>query len=270
MTRLNQIIALRAGAQAAAGQALAAAKMNLRADEPLRGLIRVHRPLADPGEGQDAGRQPLPPDETHGVQITAQGMLEFAAKPWVRLLDLELTRESANAAATADVVLPGGQVILRAAPVTYLLCLERELGNMLSLVDAMPQLDPAEVWHPDPASGAGVWRSDPHDSDVTRRQRVNWTRHPGDEHHPPQVDVFEDDVPVARRTTTKLSGRVDKDRAAELRDRITALIAAVIRAREEANSAVIADRQAGAALFAWINAGTAPDATVVGGAQPEH
>lgn len=250
MTRLNQIIALRAGAIADRDRAVAGARAALKSEKALKGIVRVHRPLDEQASGD--ALLLVPPDETHGVQITAQAVLEAASRPWVRLMDLERTREQSNGQAAADVVLEDGTVLLVQVPATYLLFLERELREVQRVLADLPRLDPAERWEPDPSQGEGTWRSQAAEVNVTKRMRHNWVKFAGDVNHEPQIDVYEEDTPVARRTTWQLSGAMEIDRIRELQERCAEMLAAVLKAREEANSMEVTDARAGAAVFRYL------------------
>lgn len=252
MAKLNQIIAVETGVKDDATAAVTIAVRALGADEAaLYGLTRTYETRED----VDADvRVEERPDERVKVQVVAEEMVRAMARSLVRLFDVTLTKETADASARADVVVAGnnGQpfTLLADAPVTYLLFLEKQVKRIKGVLAQLPVLDPAVDWHPD--ANTGLWRTDPAKKTSGKKVPRNHVRFAGDEHHPPQVDVWQEDVIVGDWTLIRFSGAVPEKRKQLLLDRCDRLLRAVVSAREEANSITVTDRAAGSAVLDWL------------------
>lgn len=248
MARLNQIVAVEVGAKDEAGAAVAKAVKTLGADEAaLYGLTRTYEPRADVDADVRAEERP---DERVKVQVVAEDAVRVMARSLARLFDVTLTKETADATAKADVVVDGSSVLLADVPVTYLLFLEKQAKRIRLVLEKLPVLDPAVDWHPD--ANTGLWRTDVTKKTSGKKVPRNHVRFAGDEHHPPQVDVWQEDVIVGDWSAIRFSGAVPATRKQLLLDRCDTLLRAVISAREEANSVTVTDRAAGAAVLDWL------------------
>jgi len=241
MTRLSQIIAVEKGVKADAERARREAAGKVANAGPLSGISKTYRPRDEEGDQ-------LPPESTK-VQVRTEEVIDDVTASLVRLFDVTLTREQANAAARADVKV-NGHVLLPKVPVTYLLFLEKQLAEVAAFVARLPLLDPAEEWSEDAASG--VWRTSPTMTMRGKKIPRNHVVAEATKEHPAQVQVYMEDVPAGDWTTVKFSGAVPATRVRTIQERVTALQVAVKYAREEANSADITDRNAGAAVFGYI------------------
>lgn len=246
MTRLNQLIAIEAGLKEDAGQAVTRAVRELDANpEALAGLTRTYQPRSEDGERR--------PDERVKVQVRAEDILTQLTATLERLFDVTLTKETADASAMADVVVTRAgklHVLVKDAPVTYLLFLEKQVKRLRGVIAKLPLLDPAQDWEPDSVSG--VYRTPTIFTTSGKKVPRNHVRFAGDEHHPPQVDVWQEDVIVGDWHLVKFSGAVPADRVRELLSRCDELLRAVIMAREEANSGAVTDRRCGKDVLEWV------------------
>ncbi|ASY34008.1 MULTISPECIES: DUF7873 family protein [Streptomyces] len=244
MPKLNQIIAVEKGVKARSAQELARAHQELQKPALLAGLSRSYQPKDEEGEQ-------LPPESTR-VQVKAEELLKAASEALTRLFDVTATKDWANLDARADVVVDG-RTLLAAAPVPYLLFLEKQLTALDGFLRRLPVLDAAETWSQDPSTD--TWRTDPVRTVRTRKVPRNHVKAEATEHHPAQVEVYYEDIPVGYWTTVKFSGALPARRVNELLDRAERLLQAVRFAREEANAAEIEDRRAGAALLGYLFGG---------------
>ncbi|WP_326556400.1 DUF7873 family protein [Micromonospora sp. NBC_01796] len=241
-TKLHQVNALVKGYKPQAARALTDAHHASQKGQPLAGISRQYQPFSDDE------REQLPPESTR-VQINVADVLTDASRALTRLFDLQLTQDASNAIAKADVVVDG-RTIIEAAPVTYLLFLEKQLIDWRTFVDKLPTLDPAEAWELD--NDRGCYRSEPARTLKMRKTSRNHVRAEATEKHPAQVDVFNEDIAVGTWTTVKLSGALPAETVKGLRRRVDQLIDAVKIAREEANSVEAVDRKAGEAVFQYL------------------
>jgi hypothetical protein len=241
MAKLNQIIAVEKGVKSKSFAELTEAHHTVQKPSLLGGLSRVYQPKDEEGEQ-------LPPESTR-VQIRAEEVLKEMAATVTRLLDVTATKDYANCAARAD-VLVDGRTLLADVPVTYLLFLEKQLTDLNTFMKKLPVLDAAESWTFD--NSADCWRTEPVRTIRTKKVPRNHVKAEATEHHPAQVEVYYEDVAVGTWSTTKFSGALPAKRVHDLAERVEKLQAAVKFAREEANAAEVSDKKVGDALFGYL------------------
>ncbi|MCQ6556143.1 hypothetical protein NPS70_23610 [Streptomyces sp. C10-9-1] len=241
MAKLNQIIAVEKGVKTRAHHDLTAAHHGLQKPALLAGISRTYQPKDEEGEQ-------LPPESTR-VQVQAEEVLRDTARTLTRLFDVTATKDWANCTARADVTVDG-RALLTGVPVSYLLFLEKQLTDIATFVRKLPVLDASESWVHDPSTDA--WKTDPVRTVRTRKVPRNHVKAEATEHHPAQVDVYYEDVPVGYWTTVKFSGALPARRLNELTERLEKLQQAVKFAREEANACEVDDRRAGDAVFGYL------------------
>ena len=241
MAKLNQIIAVEKGVKSKSFQDLTEAHHALQKPTLLSGLSRVYQPKDEEGEQ-------LPPESTK-VQIKSEEILRDMAATLTRLFDVTATKDWANCHAKADVTVDG-QVLLRDVPVSYLLFLEKQLTDLSTFMKKLPVLDAAESWTFD--ASADCYRTDAVRTIRTKKVPRNHVKAEATEHHPAQVEVYYEDIPVGYWSTTKFSGSLPARRVHELTARVEKLQAAVKFAREEANGAEVTDQRVGNAVFGYL------------------
>lgn len=240
-TKLNQIIAVEKGARATATKEVTRLYHQIQKPALLSGIARAYKPKDDEGEK-------LPPESTR-VQLTADQVLDSVAEAFTRLFDVTATKDYANSQAKADVVVDG-RVIIVAAPVPYLLFLEKQLTDLYTFVSKLPTLDPAENWSQD--QNTGTWKTDTVQTTRTKKVPRNHVKAEATDKHPAQVEVYYEDVIVGTWSTTKFSGALPATRVHDLLSRIEQLETAVKFAREEANGAEVVDQHVGQAVFDYL------------------
>lgn len=241
MTKLNQLIAIESGVKTKAQKAGTELYRVIGKPQLFAGLSRKYTPRDDEGDQ-------LPPESTL-VQVNVAGILRSLAESLIRLYDVELTKEKANAGATADIVVEG-ETLLASVPVTYLLFLEKQIVDIGTFVANLPTLDPASAWTLDPNTGS--YAAAPVSTVKTKKIPRNWVRSPATDKHPAQVEVYHEDVIVGQWEKTDFSGAIPAVRKAELVARVDALQRAVKFARESANGSEVTDAQAGATIFSYL------------------
>lgn len=241
MTKLNQIVAAEKGEKARANRAITDVYHALQKTQLFGGLARTYIPIDDEGEK-------LPPESTK-IQLHAEAILADAAKAFTGLFDLVLTKDEANCEASADVIVDG-LTILTDVPVTTLLFLEKQLGDIATMIGKIPVLDPAVNWHYDSATDS--WRADDVQTARTKKIPRNHVVSPATDKHQAQVQVYNEDVVVGYWTKATFSGAMPASRIRELTERVVKLQKAVKYAREEANSIDITQTKMGDKIFAYI------------------
>jgi hypothetical protein len=239
--KLNQIVAIENSVKSTAHQRFTALYQLLQKAAPLSGLSRTYQPRTEEGEQ-------LPPEQTR-VQVRVEETLEQASEILTELFDVTATKEWANCQARADVVVDG-QVLLEGAPVTYLLFLEKKLVELHTFVSKLPILDQAETWQRDTAQNC--WATPPTETVRTKKVPRTLVKAEATEHHPAQVEVWYEDIPVGTWRQIKYSGAMEATRVRELTRRVEQLQAAVKFAREEANSIEAPPMKTGKRLFDFL------------------
>ncbi len=241
MARLNQIIAIEKGVKTQSTQELAEAQQSLQKPTLLAGIARTYRPKDEEGEQ-------LPPESTR-VQTKAEEVIRRVSESLTRLFDITATKDWANCQAKADVVVDG-QVILSQVPATYLLFLEKQLGELHAFIKKLPTLDAAETWSFD--GSADSWATEPVQTLRTKKVPRNHVKAEATDKHPAQVEVYYEDVTVGYWRTVKFSGALPAQRVNEMLARVERLQDAVKFAREEANNMEVTDQKVGERLLQFI------------------
>lgn len=241
MTKLNQIIAVEQGVKAKATREHTELYRLLDKPVLLTGIARTYQPKDEEGDKL--------PSESTLVQVNVEDVLAGTADALTRLFDVTLTKEVANAKATANVTVDGVD-ILSDVPVTYLLFLEKKLVDLYTFISHVPVLDPAQAWSKDESTG--VFVSAPVETVRSKKIPKNWVRAEATKEHPAQVDIFHEDVIVGVWTKRDFSGAVPATRKAELLSRVEKLQTAVKFARESANNTEVEDAKAGEKVFTYL------------------
>jgi hypothetical protein len=252
VTRLSTVNAVVAGEKKTSDSALTGLyHLVQRSPELLSGIIRTYQPKDEDGDQ-------LPPERKNVQTRVRADVIPAINDALTRMFDLQLTQDTANCTAIADVIVDG-RVLIPAAPVTYLLWLDKMLVNLRTIVDKLPTLDPAEVWSWD--ESLGVYRAEPARTVRSKKIPRNHVKAEATDRHPAQVDVYYEDVAQGQWTAVKLSGAVPAALVQALTLRVKTLLEAVKVAREEANTTNADPRQAGAAVFDYLfgEFGTAGD-----------
>lgn len=241
MTKLNQIIAVEKGVKTGAQSVLTKQYQTLQKPALLSGLSRTYQAKDEEGET-------LPPESTR-VQVKAEDALRDVAEAMTRLFDVTATKDWANRDAVADVVIDG-RTLLSDVPITYLLFLEKRLVDIHTVISKLPLLDAADSWEYD--QSVDCWRTEPTRTNRTKKVPRNHVKAEATEHHPAQVEMYFEDVPVGTWTTVKFSGALPAQRVNELRTRAERLQDAVRFARETANETEVVDQEVGKKVFDYL------------------
>lgn len=241
MTKLNQLVAVENGKKTRTKTRLTELHHVSQKTALLEGINRTY-------EAKDEEGDRLPSESTR-VQVRLNEVLKDVAETLTDLFDVTLTKEVGNTQAKADVVVDG-KVLVKSAPVTYLLFLEKQLVDVRTFVSKLPVLNPAYRWEFNDQEG--VWQTEPEKTVRTKKVPKAFVKAPATDKHPAQVEVFNEDVIVGQWTKVQTSGAVPAARRAELLTRVDNLLEAVKFAREEANSQEVTDKKTGKAVFDYL------------------
>lgn len=240
-TKLNQIVAIEKGVKSRVyGEVTELHKESQKA-EPYQGLSKTYRKRDDEGEDM--------PPETKRVRQVAGEVLKRLATLQAELWDVEATREWANTAARADVVVDG-RVLVKGAPVTFLLFLEKQVSDLRTFVDKLPVLEETEEWTEDPTTG--LFRTGRVTTHRTKKTPKVVVKYEATKEHPAQTELVYEDLVVGYWDTVKSSGAVPGPRKQKLLERVDKLAKAVKVAREQANDLEIERVAVAETVFGWL------------------
>jgi hypothetical protein len=208
----------------------------------LTGQSRTYYPILEEGERL--------PSEVSELATTVKQELGRLAREFGAWVDVALQKEVANGHTSADVIVDG-QVILRGLPAPALLNLEGKLAVLRAVYQAIPVLDPTEVWGFD--TNQGCWVSQPRDTVRTKKVPKVLVKYEATKEHPAQTEMYNEDVSQGTWTTVKRSGAMSVTEKRDLLARLDALSMAVKTARQRANDADAALEQYACDIFAFIH-----------------
>jgi hypothetical protein len=165
------------------------------------------------------------------------------------LINAQGAIDYANCDAKADVVLDG-VVLVKQAPVTFLLFLEKQLTDLATFVGSLPVLDEAEVWDTDPNSGS--FRTGVTSNHKTKRIKRPLILAPATVEHPAQTALIDEDVLVGYWDQVKLSGALLLPKKQMYLEKIDRMQQAVKMAREEANSVEAPSQDFSGAMWNYL------------------
>ena len=192
--------------------------------------------------------------DTHKeMDDTVPDKLQYTQGHIIRYLDAVLQKERTNQDARADLIVEG-VTIAKDVPATFLLGLESKLKIIRSIYEAIPTLQPGVKWEKDETQGKDTYhRAHPEEKFRTKKTMQNHVVAKATKEHPEQVQVYTEDVKVARIITDTWCGMVSPAEKSALLGRIDKLIRAVKKARQKANTAEVVKSTIGKELFAYIN-----------------
>lgn len=199
-------------------------------------------------ETRSAGDETFP-DDSKNPQCNARDLLERVRKLETEIWDSRAARDFANMEAKADVVM-GETVIVKDAPVTWLLDMEKQLNDLRKIIELIPILDSAQIWTEDTHNG--IWRSAVTQTHKTRKvDEVVVLLEPTKE-HPGKAEIRPKDVTVGYWNQTNFSGALPATVKKGYIDKINALADAFKLARGQANKVEVKLQDVGKNIFDYI------------------
>lgn len=188
------------------------------------------------------------------LQTTVGRELVWIGGKMETFLDIGHQVDIGNKQAVADVVLDDGSILLKSMPTTSLLRLAHRLVELQELVTAIPTLDPAKNFAPDPSEGSDIHRA----ADVLKEHGEKVFDFivmvpPGDK-FPAQVKELMKDKVTSSTLAQEWSGLITVAQKGDMLDRLEDLKRAVKKARARANEVDIEVKQnvIGAAIVAHV------------------
>lgn len=240
--RQHQLLAIEKGVKSKAKSVLDRAYHTIQRAPLFVGLSRTFHPLNEEGPN-------FPPERTK-VQQSVDDLVKDVRVAIADELNVTLRKDLTNTEAKADLIVDG-EVVLKDAPVTFLLSLEKSLVDMRTFVSKLPVLESAEDWKHDVNSG--LFKTEPTETLKTQKQPEVIRVFEPTEHQKGVHEVVQKDVPIGSWRTVKESGALPAPKKAALLERVEKLLRATQMAREEANSIdVVGEQQAGEAVMRFI------------------
>ena len=178
-------------------------------------------------------------EEQLDLNTTVRDELKWVSKFFQKSLDASYQVCEANMSARADVTLDDGTVLLAGVPATALMELTKRVGEMQQLLAAVPTLDPAKGFRPDPERGDHIYRARDDRKTRTRKTQRAIVLYPATEQHPAQTQLISEDVPTGTIQMQEWSGLVTPAEKAEMLERVEDLQRAGKRALSRANEAEV-------------------------------
>lgn len=172
------------------------------------------------------------------IQTTVPEELDWISDFIEKAIDVSYQIADANTTARADIILDEDNkpVVLAAnVPATVLLELEKRVGELTTLVMAIPTLDPAKGFVRDTNRKPGIYQARTVNKTRTKKVTDVLVLLAPTKEHPGQAKEITKDVDVGSIQEQEWSGLINPIRKAELLDRCETLTRAITRARARAN-----------------------------------
>ncbi|MFN8996601.1 MAG: hypothetical protein ACK5X3_23475 [Pseudomonadota bacterium] len=239
--RLNQIIAVLKTVKSNSDKAITELYHRIQKDKLFSGLSKTYQPKDDDGQ--------VYPPELNNVVYKAPELLENFVSSVAEWYDLAYSQDMANTTAKADVVVDG-VVILENVPITHLLFLEDRLAEVKAFVSKLPALPVDKDWSYSAAKGFYV--TPPKESLKFKKITNFVVAYEATPEHPAQIREVSKDEAEGTWTTIEYHSGLPSDRVKVLAKRVDKLIAAVLQARQEANSQVVTEAKSAEKIFGYL------------------
>ena len=242
MPKLCQIIAVASGKRSRAGsQSTKICRTLTDKPEMLAGLTRVYERKEEDGD--------MFPTESKSVQYTVAQAIQDMRAVYEDVFNAVAAQDNTNCVAKADIVVDG-KPLIKDVPVTHLLFLEKQLKEINEFVSKIPTLNPAQVWKDDKTTG--FYRSETVKTVKTKKVPRNHVLAEATEHHPAQVQMYNEDIVQGYWATTDFSGCIPATEKQAMLARVIKMQEAVKFAREQANGTDVVDLKTGGPILGYI------------------
>lgn len=191
--------------------------------------------------------------EQREIVDSVKGKLDHVWKYYSKYVDAVSQKERTNQDARADLVVDG-QTLAEGLPATLLLGLESRLKKMRSVYDSIPTHAPGISWELDVDKGKGIFKAS---HLITKSKTEKVVRHQvlvePTEHHPAQIDKWDENVAVGVFKTQHWTSNVSPAQKAEWLEKIDKLLRGVKKARQRANNTEIVKIKVGHELKKFIH-----------------
>jgi hypothetical protein len=243
MPKLNQIIAIEKGIKSQAYAAVTLLHKAIQKPDLFNGFSKDYSPK---GDDEDEKL----PSERKRVQYNVTEVLRAVERETTQLMNITARKDYTNCVAKATVMV-NGHTIIKDAPVSYLLFMEKQLNDMRAVVTELPVLDENETWHQD--ANSGLYKAEATQTHRTKKVQKPLVLYPATAEHPAQTQVMTEDIIAGFWSQVKQSGAMPKPKKQALLQRVDVLQQAVKQARESANMTdEVPSGDPGKAVFTYL------------------
>jgi len=245
-TKLHEVLAVEGDKEGLARKVMQEAKSTFSSKPNLfTGNIK-HTEMFD-------ANAPILADEHMALETTVSEKLDYIAKTIASYYCVTFSKDAANQKAVADVVVDG-DVLIKDAPVTWLLGMESKLKTFRSILETIPTLSSAIHWEIDEVhEKVGVFRTKfPIERFKTSKVIKSKVLYDATEHHPAQIEHWNEMENVGKITDIMWSGMLPASRKSELLQKNDKLIQAFKKSRQRANGHVVETSDAGEIIFNYL------------------
>jgi hypothetical protein len=224
MAKLNQIIAIEKGIKSKSYAEITQLDKAAKKPDLFNGFSKTYQAKDDEGETL--------PSEKKRVQYSVEEVMRATERAMVELINITSRKDFTNTVAKADVML-NGKTIVKGAPVSFLLFLEKQMNDLRTFAADLPVLDENEDWKKD--SHSGLYKSGVTQTHRTKKVQKPIVMYQATVEHPAQTAMIVEDVIAGYWSSEKHSGAMPLPEKQKLVARIDALSNAIKQARETAN-----------------------------------
>ena len=239
--KLNQIVAIEKGIKSRVYSNISHLHKLNQKPELFNGFTKTYNPKDEEGETF--------PTETMKVQAMALDALDAFSKSLTELLDITATKDWANCNAKADIVV-NGDILIHDAPTPYILFLEKQINDIRTFVEKLPELDTSEDWTED--INSGLYKTKSISTNKTKKMQKAIVLYEATEKHPAQTQLITEDIVVGLWDVIKQSGAMPIPKKKKILEKIDILAKSVKYAREKANSIEAETVKVGNTIFNYL------------------
>ncbi len=190
--------------------------------------------------------------ERKELVTTVPAKIDYMSDSIIRYLNAVLQKERTNQDAKADIIIDG-TTIAKDIPATFLLGLEAKLKAVRKIYEVIPTLQPGIKWEEDSTKDNVYKQAHPEETFKTARVPKSTVAYEATEHHPAQIDRWEETIDTGKWVKENWSGMITPTEKSKLLGRMDKLIQAVKKARQRANTAKVVKCTIGKEIFDFIH-----------------
>lgn len=212
------------------------------------GGTKIYMPHVDQQTAKPEERETVPP-QIDRVQVQVWELISKVSELYKLLFEAQGAIEVANTGARANVTLDDGTVVIKEAPATYLMWLEKQLASIEAMLKDVPTLPTDEEWHWDGTQHLFI--TDSKVTSRTKKKPYRFEKAPATREHQALAEILYEDMEIGLYSTIRKSGAVPAHVKEELVRRARELKTAVEDALHEANRAEAAPIEVGG-VFTYL------------------
>lgn len=239
--KLHQLLALIPTVKNKVNKAKTEVSNLIQKTDLFKGLNRSYQPREEEGF--------IYPSESKMVQLKAMDLIHKFKQANRELIDLCASQDYTNCNAKANIVIDG-ITILENVPVSHLLFLEKQIEEIKTFIQSLPTLDLDKEW--EYSQNRGYYTSTPKETVKTKKITEFVVAYEATKEHPAQIKEVSKDIIEGLWTAIEFSGALPADTIRGYLERANKLYAAIVVAREEANSIEVQNQQVADRLFDYI------------------